>query len=208
MSKPSEASSGLYRLLFHPAVYELVQRLVGADRTRRWFVNEVLRPYPGCKVLDIGCGTGELLPYLGDVDYVGVDNNPAYIEKASQRFGKAGRFVCASVDDLEVGRLGPFDRIMLVGVFHHVSDTSSLAVLATARGLLAEGGVLASADPCYFTGPVVVRSLGDFAGPRQKRSPSRRIRAPGGVGVRGGDPSLEIPPQLFAHHGLRAARGL
>jgi ubiquinone/menaquinone biosynthesis C-methylase UbiE len=40
------------------------------------------------RVLDIGCGPGTLIPFLGDHlgGYVGIDHNPRYIERARGRF--------------------------------------------------------------------------------------------------------------------------
>ncbi|HEX2122402.1 MAG TPA: class I SAM-dependent methyltransferase, partial [Thermoanaerobaculia bacterium] len=60
---------GLYRLLEVPALYESVQRLLGADAARKRFVARFLRPLPGARILDIGCGPGPLLEYLpADMD--------------------------------------------------------------------------------------------------------------------------------------------
>ena len=46
---------------------------------------EALRPFPGARLLDAGCGTGSLLDNLPpDVHYVGFDVNPAYLEAAER----------------------------------------------------------------------------------------------------------------------------
>ncbi len=61
---PAHRSGGLYRLLEPARGYELLQRLLGSGTARRRFVAEVLRPWPGASLLDIGCGAGGLLEAL------------------------------------------------------------------------------------------------------------------------------------------------
>ena len=43
-------------------------------------------------MLDLGCGPGELLPYLGDVHYIGVDVSEEYIASAKESFGTRAEF--------------------------------------------------------------------------------------------------------------------
>src|ERR1044072_5284944 len=81
-----------YSWLQHPSVYEAVQWAMGANRNREWFANTYIRAQPGDRGLDIGCGPAALLDHLGDVEYVGYDPAPAYIERARSRFGARGTF--------------------------------------------------------------------------------------------------------------------
>jgi 2-polyprenyl-3-methyl-5-hydroxy-6-metoxy-1,4-benzoquinol methylase len=79
--KLDERRHGLYGLLFRPAIYELVQRLLGADQAWRRFVQEFVCPNAGARILDVGCGPGTLLEFLPvglNCDYVGFDNNADY----------------------------------------------------------------------------------------------------------------------------------
>src|SRR5687768_8485487 len=94
----SHHSSGLHRILDRPRIYDRLQRFLGAERARRRVVDEFFRPVRGAKLLDVGCGTGSLLDYLPeDIEYVGFDLNPAYIEAARERYGQRAKFFCVRV---------------------------------------------------------------------------------------------------------------
>lgn len=130
-----------------PAVYRAAQTAVGAARVRRELVTSYLRPRTGDTLLDIGCGTGDVLTELPDVTYVGFDLSADYVAAASQRFGSRGRFFTGSVDTVEAGELGHFDLVLAVGVLHHLDDAQALRTLSLARGVLRHGGRLVTIDP-------------------------------------------------------------
>jgi ubiquinone/menaquinone biosynthesis C-methylase UbiE len=74
--------------------YRLAQRAIGADRFRRVVVDEVICPTRDDRVLDIGCGTADILEHLGGIaDYVGFDPNGGYVQAARAKFGDRGTFV-------------------------------------------------------------------------------------------------------------------
>ncbi|HVG11277.1 MAG TPA: class I SAM-dependent methyltransferase [Thermoanaerobaculia bacterium] len=147
-----QVSSGVYRLMERAGVYERFQRALGARAARRRFVAEFLRPFPGARILDIGCGTGSLLDDLPpDVDYAGYDLNPRYIAEAEQRYGSRGRFFHARVGDeppLEEG----FDLVVAKGVLHHLSDSDAGHLIRDAHSHLREGGCLVTSDPVFHSG--------------------------------------------------------
>ena len=90
---------------------------MGASRSRREFVDDYIQPFPGCKILDIGCGTARILDYLPvDVDYHGFDLSQRYIRSASQRYGERGKFTCSVVDKIAVERLPRFDIVLATGL--------------------------------------------------------------------------------------------
>ena len=136
------------RSLEHPELYRALQRSVGSDHVWRVFVQEYLRPYPGMRVLDVGCGPAEVLHYLPDVDYLGIDPHGPYIEGACERHGDRGRFRCCPIDALEGADAGPYDVVLLLGVLHHVDDQLSGEIAACAARLLAPGGRLLALDAC------------------------------------------------------------
>lgn len=64
----AQVTTGIRSILSIPQVYDLVQRIMGAHSGRKNLVS-CMRVHPGQRVLDIGCGTAEILSYLPDVKY-------------------------------------------------------------------------------------------------------------------------------------------
>ena len=139
-----------------PESYNLLQRVVGSERVWRVFVGEHLRPRPGLRVLDIGCGPAEVLSYLPEVEYLGIEPHQPYVDGARRRYGARGRFRQASAQELVAEGAAPFDVVMLLGVLHHLDDATAASMLAAARALTAPGGRLLTLDGCYAPGQSVI----------------------------------------------------
>jgi SAM-dependent methyltransferase len=140
----------LDRALASSGVYEFSRRAIGAREEMRRLVDDVVRPEPGMRVLDLGCGNGRLVPYLNGAFYVGVDNNSSYVEAATSRWGsESARFVVSDLVGLADLDLGPVDAAVLLGVLHHLPDQVASAALQAAGELLAPGGRLITMDPCF-----------------------------------------------------------
>src|SRR5215471_15468764 len=77
----AEITSGLRSILSLPLVYEAVQRVFGARSGRPTIVDRFIRPKPGDRILDVGCGPAKLLAAMPGVHYVGYDPNPRYIDR-------------------------------------------------------------------------------------------------------------------------------
>ena len=143
----SHRATGIYRIFESATVYARFQRLLGGDGARRRFVREFLRPFPGTRILDIGCGTGAILDDLpGDVDYVGYDLNPRYIEAARRRHRGRGRFFCARVEEAPE-EPGGFDLVLAMAILHHLDDTEVDRLMASAHRHLRPEGSLVTLDP-------------------------------------------------------------
>jgi cyclopropane fatty-acyl-phospholipid synthase-like methyltransferase len=141
-------TSGLYRFLEVPALYESFQQFLGADAARKRFVARFLHPAPGAKILDIGCGPGAFLEYLpADVDYTGYDLNASYIEAARRRYGARARFHHARIGE-EPAELEPssFDLVIAKGILHHLADEEARQLFRTAFRYLRPGGFVVSLD--------------------------------------------------------------
>jgi SAM-dependent methyltransferase len=109
---------------------------------------------PGGLVLDAGCGPGLVAAALlgSGLRVVGVDLSREMIERARKRcasFSERARFVQASVFDVSLESLGPFDGAISRYVLHHVLDPP--AFVGRQVELLRPGGVLVVCD--HLTDP-------------------------------------------------------
>ena len=68
-------------VLAFSATYRFFSSIVGGH-ARSLYVEKYVRAKDGDKILDIGCGPGDILEYLPRVEYLGFDMNQRYIEKA------------------------------------------------------------------------------------------------------------------------------
>lgn len=147
-------------VLADPRLYALTQRAFGAVRARRLFVTRYVKPQAGDRILDIGCGTGDILDFLPEVDYVGVDLSEDYIRAARERYGHRGRFMAADVIDADLDGEEPFDFVLATGVVHHLDDARADRLFALSASLLKDGGHQLSWDGAFVDGqPRVARWL-------------------------------------------------
>ena len=96
------------------------------------------------RVLDVGCGNGELALTLAldGHSVVGLDPSDECIVEArakANRNSENVRFACASFENFEA--VEPFDAILFVASLHHMDMEKAIA---KAKGLLAPGGVIAA----------------------------------------------------------------
>lgn len=149
----AQITSGIRGILSNPAVYDFLQSALGAGRARNRLIRDHIRPAPGDRLLDIGCGTGELLNYLpANVHYIGFDLSPDYINAARERYGDRGRFECSDVADFEPTNLFGVDLVLAIGVLHHLDDDQVKRLFQTAWNKLRPGGRFISLDGALLDG--------------------------------------------------------
>lgn len=126
-------------------------------------------------ILDVGCGFGDLFPYLRELgwkgDYLGIDIVPELIAEGRARFGKLGaKFACVDItmDDVEMQA----DVAVAIGTFNHrlrqdnlqfVQDTLS-AMWKRSTSAIAADFLSTSADrprdDLYYADPGDIMKLG------------------------------------------------
>lgn len=142
--------------LTDPRCYAFTQRFFGARRARRRIVERYLLPKPGDRILDIGCGTGDLLEMLPEVDYVGFDLSAEYIDAARRRYGHRATFHHADIQAADLTAEAPFDLVTATGVLHHLDGAGAQRLMTLAAGALAADGRLVTFDGVHVPGQSVL----------------------------------------------------
>jgi SAM-dependent methyltransferase len=130
------------RLVRRARRYDAIAQWRHEHRTAQQYYSEQVRRLvatlvlPGSRVLEVGCGLGDLLATLDGPVRVGVDLSPRMIELARQRHPELD----LRVADVERDPLpeGPFDAIVLSDAIGHLDDIQR--ALERLRGLLAPQG--------------------------------------------------------------------
>jgi SAM-dependent methyltransferase len=136
-----------------PAGYRLLRSVLGGGKLWRTYLDEYVQPAPGEKVLDVGCGPADVLTYLPNVEYTGIDYSPEYINSAKARFGSRGRFLCSDVSGVALEKeRGTFDLAMATGVVHHLNDQQASDMFSLVHLALRPDGRLITFDGCYVPG--------------------------------------------------------
>ncbi|NWF39431.1 class I SAM-dependent methyltransferase [Mariprofundus sp. NF] len=149
----AQITSGIRSILSHPAIYNFTQNFLGVRKARRLLVRDFFPKDKGLRILDIGCGTAEILEFLPeDIHYVGFDASPEYIEQARSRFGHRGKFFADLVNSAHLDHLGKFDVVLAFGVLHHLDDPEASTLFDIAAQALDQDGQVITVDPCFAPG--------------------------------------------------------
>ena len=127
-----QSDSGLLGWLKVPSVYNIFSAAVGGNALRRSLIQNHVRAKPGDKVIDIGCGSAQVLRYLPDVDYIGIDINPDYIAFARRTYGNKGTFLVGDTQSFRGDpRFKDADIVMAFGLLHHLDDEEARTVFSS-----------------------------------------------------------------------------
>jgi ubiquinone/menaquinone biosynthesis C-methylase UbiE len=132
-------------------LYDPVQWLLGGDSARRELLEQA-RIQPGQRVLDLGCGTGNLVVLLGQAHpstaIVGLDPDPKVLARARKKALRAAVPVQLDrgfSDELPYATAS-FDRVLSSFMLHHLGPDEKRRTFAEIRRVLAPGGSLHALD--------------------------------------------------------------
>ena len=136
-------------------VYSTFQRTVKTPKYES-MLTQLLGSFQkeGLRILDFGCGPGDLLGRFLDADYLGIDPLDGCVNAAQSKLQKLkirGEVQLGDHNSLLKLEPGSFDLIIAIGVLHHMPDSDAQTFLNYAARLLkVETGRLVSLDPCLF----------------------------------------------------------
>ncbi|MFI7540322.1 class I SAM-dependent methyltransferase [Actinoplanes sp. NPDC049599] len=135
-------------------LYDPFTRLAGVGRIYRQLLDRahLTDGADSRRILEIGCGTGNLLTTLGrrrpELATVGIDPDPAALRKARRKAARRGlqiRYEQAFADELPVADAS-FDRVLSSFMLHHLEEDERLRTLREVRRVLRPGGELHVVD--------------------------------------------------------------
>jgi cyclopropane-fatty-acyl-phospholipid synthase len=144
------------------------QSLDDAQLAKKRHLAAKLRPPPGAKVLDIGCGWGGLSLYLAEIvgaHVTGITLSQEQFQIAQSRavergLARATNFRLVDYRDVE----GQFDRIVSVGMFEHVGVGFYDTFFGKCEQLLADDGIallhtIGRSSPPGITNPWIAKYI-------------------------------------------------
>lgn len=148
----AQITTGIRSLLSLPAAYNFLQYLAGSKKALPKYVTEYILPKANDKILDIGCGTANILNYFpSSIHYYGFDLDKSYINYAKRKFGSRGTFICNDVNNNLIKTLPKFDIILATGLLHHLNDPEALKLFSMAAEGLKDTGRMITLDCCYVS---------------------------------------------------------
>src|SRR5262252_6733191 len=136
-------------------LYDPIVKLFGGARARKALLDHAAIQ-PGHRVLDIGCGTGDLVTLIkrlhSDVDVAGLDPDPKALARARRKAERAA--VTIQLDQGFSDELpypdASFDRVFSSFMLHHLQAGEKEKTLREVQRVLKPGGSLHLLD---FGGP-------------------------------------------------------
>jgi ubiquinone/menaquinone biosynthesis C-methylase UbiE len=128
-------------------LYDPFQRLLGMGSVHRQLVDQA-RIQPAQRILDIGCGTGNLAMLIKrlhpDAEVVGIDPDPKALARAQRKAGREALSVQLNrgfAEELPYPDAS-FDRVLSALMFHHLGPEEKEKTLDEARRVLKPDGSL------------------------------------------------------------------
>lgn len=134
-----------------PAIYSWFQRAMRGNG-EVVYASKHIRAQDGDRILDVGCGTGEILRHMPQVEYLGFDMDERFVRAANEAYGSRGTFICQELGSDTVEHYEAFDIVCATGVLHHLDDDEAVSLFTFAQKALKPGKRLVTLDGCFVDG--------------------------------------------------------
>lgn len=151
LKNDAQVTSGLRSILSSPVIFNIYQWLIGSDDFMKRYVSEYIKPKPNDKIIDIGCGTAQVLKFLPeDVNYTGYDLSIEYLSYASKKYKDRGKFFCKRISNSMPNEANNFDIALAGAVLHHIDNKEARKLFSEVKQLLKPNGYLVAYDGTYI----------------------------------------------------------
>lgn len=124
----------------NPAIFMFLRNLLeGGFRRQKQVLREYFKLNSGESVLDTGCGTGEFSVLFPPEAYTGIDIDKGYIDYARKKYRR--NFLVADATKLPFAD-NSYDKVLIVGVLHHLDNETCGLVLTEAKRVLRPEGIM------------------------------------------------------------------
>ncbi len=135
--------------------YNLYQNLIGSGsflkRYVETFILPEIRDKNSVKIIDIGCGTGNIVPYIPhNCEYTGVDVSENYIKYLKKKYShkKNINFIKQNVKE-PLSFNEKYDIIISEALIASLNDTNFELLLTEMKNFLKKGGKIVISDMNY-----------------------------------------------------------
>ena len=149
--KLMQITTGIRAALSNSWVYETFQTLMRSKSLQKEIEATICSSGEKPRIIDIGCGTGEILNSLESVYYEGFDISNTYIETAREMFkSRPDCYFYAKEFKPTETRGKEFDIALLKGLLHHLGDEEVCSLLSDVNKVLAPNALVLAIDPVFL----------------------------------------------------------
>jgi len=147
-----------------PKIDDKIERKTSVKTPEQKFLESLINPISGQKLLDLGCGTGNVLGMLEDkgIDLWGIDISERAVTIAKKRVNKPDQVICRSADPLPFSS-DEFDYVVAWGAIEHFPDIPK--ILKEIKRILKKDGTGAIMVPNAYYYKFVWDTLRKGTGP-------------------------------------------
>jgi len=146
----SQKTTGIYKILSSYLFYRLTQRIMSAVSFRNNFAKNFIKNKNNY-ILDIGCGTADILESIPNNYYYGFDISQNYINYEKKKFiNKNYHFFNEKFSLISIKKLPKFDFVILFAILHHLSNIEIKGLFLNVKRVLKKNGVILIVDPVFI----------------------------------------------------------